>query len=392
MRAAGYRTAFIGKWQQGGNYRLQGSDDFFHFGASVEEIDFTRPFEDGPLAHGFDHSVVLPNGIQAQPFAYFVDDLWEPIDGLTSELVRLTAGPFNGGELPQGGMGDSNWDSRQASARLAGSAVEFIDAHARRRAGTGERFFLLYMTAAIHKPWTPPETFAGTAVAGATGAGDKADMLLQLDLEVGAILDALEERGLTRETLILFTSDNGGIETDSPEGHDSAGGLRGWKGEIHEGAHRVPFIAKWGDGTAAGSLIAPGSTCDELIGIHDYVAALYDLTRQDMPDEQALDSANLLPVLLGQPPADAPVRKSLLVQSVGSDFQVDGRGIRQYDWSLISDAEGNALELYDLTADPSQEDNLIDDPRHAALVDHLQESMQSALVDPGRTTPAFRNP
>ncbi len=394
MRAAGYRTAFIGKWQQGGDYRLQGTDTFFELGGSVGQIDFGRPFEDGPLDHGFDYSFVLPSGIQAQPFAYFENDLCEPIDGLSSELVQLTAGPFNGGVLPQGGMGDPLWDSRQAGPRLAQRAVEFIDVHHRSNLDTGssDPFFLLYMSTAIHKPWTPPESFDGTAVAGATGVGEKADMILELDLEVGAILRALEERELARETLVIFTSDNGGIKADSPDGHDSVGGLNGSKGGVHEGSHRVPFIAKWGDGTSEGSLIAPGSTCNELIGIHDYVAALYDLTRQDMPEEQALDSANVLPVLLGQQPANAPLREFLLFQSSNADLQVDRRGIRQGNWTLLFDAQGDPVELYDLANDLPQRKNLIDDSRYASLVGSLQAALQFALYESERTTSAFSNP
>lgn len=385
MRAAGYRTAFIGKWQQGGDYRLRGTDAFFELGGSVDQIDFARPFEDGPLDHGFVQSFVLPSGIQAQPFAYFEDDLCEPIDGLTSELVALTAGAYNGGVLPQGGMGDLHWDSRQAGPRLAQRAVEFIDA------GSSEPFFLLYLSTAIHQPWTPPETFAGNAVAGATGVGEKADMLLELDLEVGALLQALEERGLAQDTLVLFTSDNGGIEAGSPAGHDSSGGLRGSKGGLYEGSHRVPFIARWGDGTPEGSVIAPGSTINALLGIHDYVAALYDLTRQDMPEEQALDSASILPVLLGEQPASAPIREFLLFQSSGANLQVDRRGIRKGRWALLLDEQGEPAELYDLASDLEQAHDLIDDPRHAALVASLQATLQSALASE-RTTTAFRNP
>jgi arylsulfatase A-like enzyme len=248
------------------------------------------------------------------------------------------------------------------------------------------------MPTAIHKPWTPPETLDGTAVAGATGVGEKADMILELDLEVGAILHALEERGLSQETLVIFTSDNGGIKAGSPDGHDSVGGLKGSKVGIYEGGHRVPFIAKWGDGTPEGSIIAPGSTSNELIEIHDYVAALYDLTRQDMPEEQALDSANILPILLGQQPANTPLREFLLFQSSNTDLQVDRRGIRQGNWTLLFDAQGDPVELYDLANDLPQMKNLIDDSRYASLVGSLQAAFQFALYESQRTTSAFSNP
>jgi len=390
MRAAGYETAFVGKWQQGGKFRLQGSDDFFELGGSVTDIDFTRPFESGPLDHGFDFSLVLPSGIQAQPFAYFANDTFEPIDGLTSVPIVLTAGPFNGGMLPQGGMGDANWDSRQVGPRLLQRALDFIDEHHRRNEETNsdQPFFMLYTASAIHKPWTPPDLLGEVPVAGATGLGEKADMIFELDLQVGALLQAIEDRKLTSDTLIFFTSDNGGIETGSPSGHDSVAGLRGFKGGIYEGGHRVPFIAKWGDGTESGSVIAPGSTCDELIALHDYVATLYDLTGQALPAEQARDSANLLPVLLGEE-SGTPVRDFLLTQSSNSTLLVDRRGIRRGNWSLLYDALGNSVELYDLATDLEQTTNLIGNPAHADLVTELEALMQFALSGSERTTPTF---
>ena len=111
-----------------------------------------------------------------------------------------------------------------------------------------------------------------------------------------------------------------------------------------------------------------------------------------MPEEQALDSANILPVLLGQQPANTPLREFLLFQSSNADLQVDRRGIRQENWTLLFDAQGDPVELYDLANDLPQMKNLIDDSRYASLVGYLQAALQFALYESERTTSAFSNP
>jgi hypothetical protein len=111
-----------------------------------------------------------------------------------------------------------------------------------------------------------------------------------------------------------------------------------------------------------------------------------------MPEDQALDSADLLPVLLGRQPANTPVRDFLLFQSSTPDLLVDRRGIREGTWSLLFDAQGNPVELYDLATDLRETKNQIANPRDASLVADLLADHQFALYESQRTTPAFRNP
>ena len=105
------------------------------------------------------------------------------------------------------------------------------------------------------------------------------DMIYEIDVALGKLIEALEQRDLTDNTLIIFTSDNGGIPDETRFGHDAVGGLRGRKGQIWEGGHRVPLVVKWGDGTSAGSMIPPGTISNQMIGVHDMMATIAALSK-----------------------------------------------------------------------------------------------------------------
>ena len=384
MRDAGYHTAFFGKWHLGTDFYKKGDNSFFH-GANVSMVDFARPFENGPLDHGFDYSVVTLIGIHDQPYAYFDSDQYVPINPMLPDMIPAGRGPFNGGIIPFDGYADPSWDSRQAGPTLAGSAVAFIDQHHQQNIanGTDTPFFIYYATPSIHTPTTPPDTFNGAPVKGATGAGDLADMILELDMEVGAIIQALEVRSLLQDTLIIFSSDNGPAK-GVVAGHDRTA-------TMYEGGHRVPFIARWGDGTVIGSAISPGSVSTQLIAVQDWVATMYDLTNQNKPVDQAMDSTSILSVLLGQQPANQPVRDYMLMQAADwADPTVDHKkwhSVRQGDWVLLLDDTDTPAELYNLADDPAQTTDLIGDTQYAGVVNELVTVFSYARYVSGHTGP-----
>lgn len=384
LQDAGYRSAFFGKWHMGGDFFKKGSNDFYRGGYyNWQSVDFTRRFHNGPLDHGFDYSLTLPDGIQNPPYGYFENDKYTPIDPSQPDLVWLEDGPYT-----KAGFGDPNWDSRIVGWRLAQSAVDFIDLH-HQQFGTQKPFFLYYASQAVHFPWTPPDEFDGEPVKGATGLIPRLDMVVELDLQVGKIIQALEDRGIDDNTLIIFTSDNGGLRSEEhllAGLHDSVGGLNGSKGWVYEGGHRVPFFAKWGDGTRNGSMIAPGSVNNQLIAVHDWVATMYALTGQARPADQALDSANILPLLLGE--KDEPVRSYLTVDaSQGIGEQVKWRTIRAGDWALLLDPTDTPVELYNLATDLDQTTNLINNSSQANRIDKLLDRYLYAFNQSKRTVP-----
>jgi arylsulfatase A-like enzyme len=181
-----------------------------------------------------------------------------------------------------------------------------------------------------------------------------------LDYCVGQISTAIERLGIEENTIVIFTSDNGPRE--GINNHQSAGSLKGYKGSIYEGGHRVPFIAKWP------GKIAPGSKSNELLGQVDLYATLANILGHSLDADEAPDSYDFTAVLTGQD-VSKPVREVYIHQYYA---------VRKGDWKLIFVLEdiGNvsfntieALELYNLREDLAESENLIEE--HPEIVEDL---------------------
>ncbi len=412
LQRAGYRTAFFGKGHLGGDvYDTAGK--VIRAEGEINTMDFARGIHDSLGAHGFDHSLLLPSGIQHEPYAFFENGRYVPVDPHAPADNRSTVLRKNGryqvsgngvceiveaAEIPA--RCDAAYDSSQVGRILTTKALEFLDDHlARNRREGRDRPFLLYFSSqAIHVPHTPPVDFDGDPdvldrpVEGVTGA-PTSDMVYELDLQLGAIVAKLRDEGLLENTIVFFASDNGALWPDvvhyGDPRHDNNGPFRGYKASVYEGGHRVPFIVRWGDGTRAGSKIAPGSVSDELIVGTDWVATMYELTGQDMAEDQAMDGASLLPLLTGR--QRGPLHPFVIYQA---GYAYDG-AIREGDMVLVVDRENRATELYDLATDVAQEHNLVAEPKYRDLVPRLRAEFlryndhDDRTFDEPRTTPRF---
>lgn len=410
LQRAGYRTAFLGKGHLGGDV-YDGSGKVIREKDAINTMDFARGIRDSLNEHGFDYSLVLPSGIQHEPYAFFENGRYVPIDPANPPDNRSTV-LRNNGRYQVSGNGtceiveagtvparcDVDYDSSQVGLILTAKSMQFIDDHLElnRREGRDRPFLLYFSSQAIHVPHTPPIDFDGDPevldrpVDGVTG-GRTSDVLYELDMQLGALVAKLRDEGLLENTIIFFTSDNGAlwenvVEYGDPR-HDNNGPFRDYKASVYEGGHRVPLIVRWGDGTAAGSKIAPGTVSDQLIVNHDWVATMYELTGQTMAEDQAMDSASLLPILTGT--QKGPLREFLIYQA---GFAYDG-AIREGSMVLLVDRKNEATELYDLSADIGQEHDLIADPKYSDLVARLRAKFleyndhDNKTFDEPRTTP-----
>ncbi|MEX0325047.1 MAG: sulfatase/phosphatase domain-containing protein, partial [Puniceicoccaceae bacterium] len=149
-----------------------------------------------------------------------------------------------------------------------------------------------------------------------------------------------------------FTSDNGGLGVSDKLGHDASGGFRSNKGSIHEGGHRVPMIIRWPKGG-----VPQGATYADLTGIQDLYRTLADIAGVDVPDGQALDSISFKKQLLGQ--STGPHRIHQMTQTTGDNGDL---AWRENEWKLIMEIDGRPRELYNLTGDPFEQNNLIAHP------------------------------
>ncbi len=348
LQAQGYATAAIGKWHVGLNVRrLDGTFVRSRRGQlpDVNEVDWAAPVGGSPVEYGFDYYFGEGGSGSLGPQVFL-------------ENRNYTATPV----LTNRGIRAPGWnESLQESIQLD-KALEYIDDHqsANEASGTQSPFFMYYASGSPHVPWTPGP-IDGVPFSGASNAGRRGNEVAQFDAIVGQLVDKLEDLGIADDTLIIVTSDNGphlnGDGTGNTFGHASAGDLRGKKLDLWEGGHRVPFIARWGDGTMDGSVIPPGLVSDEVVGLQDLMATVADLIGAELPTDAAEDSESILAALLGEQ-LDGPVRNPLIHQAGNGTFAV-----RDGEWKLIlADDPATPLvelgQLYNLAEDLLETNNL----------------------------------
>lgn len=291
MRRAGYATAAIGKWHLG-------------FGTETP-VNWNTPLVPGPLELGFDYYFGVPVLNSHPPFVYVenhrvVDH--NPDDPFVYDQhaeTRWFEEKFGLSEIGGAGEAHFRYDDRMVGTTLVNKAIQYI------KKPRKKPFFLYLATTNIHHPFTPRPRFIGTSEAGRYG-----DFIHELDWMVGEILNTLDQGGLAENTMVILTSDNGGMLNRGGQyayaaGHHMNGELLGFKFDAWEGGHRVPFIVRWPGKVPAGTV------SDMLASNVDLLATLAALTDQEEMTRGAQDSHNMLPAILGK--ADQPVREQLII-------------------------------------------------------------------------------
>lgn len=369
-KSAGYKTAFLGKWGLGGVWNQ-----------ATGNAEQYKKMDKGARHYGFDYAIELPQGIQNMPFAFYENSEWLPLDA-KSELVELSFEQTKYAEKERHhkreGLGDSYWDPTLAGFILADKAVKYI-----RKQNADNPFFMYYFSQAVHIPHTPSKKLDGVKVAGTT-ANRQGDMIKELDVQVGMIVKALKKQGLYKNTLFIFTSDNGGLKHYNAKGHDSSNGLTGAKGSIYEGGHRVPFIAVWPN------KIKPNTSSDVTIVSHDIVATLAAMLKMKSNHEKILDAANLLPILTEE--STSRLHKYILHQSQSSGGPY--YALREGDWKLImttkkrEDFENlKVIGLYNLQKNNAELDrnNLMNDSNQSKRIEDMLQTYKEIRMN-GETT------
>ncbi len=343
LKGAGYATGVVGKW---------------HLGLGAKPTDYNAPIRPGPREIGFNHSWILPATGDRVPCVWVEDgrvvnlDAADPIR-LDYSIHRGAPGSFVNGIPRIGGQTGGKaalWKDDEMSLVIARKGCEFVERN------KGVRFFLYLATHNIHVPRVPNPRFAGTSDCGVRG-----DAIVEFDWIVGQVLDKLDALGLAETTLVILSSDNGGVndnngpdalhgigDPDATNGHAPNGGLRGFKGSVWEGGTRVPFLVRWP------ARVKPGVS-GALVSQMDLLASLAALTGQAVPAGQAPDSRDHLAALLGTDPVG---RETLVEQSNGgAPF-----GFRHGPWKLLprggGKQGGNGPALYNLAEDLGETNNL----------------------------------
>lgn len=364
LKAHGYTSAAIGKWHLG----YGASDD-----SPKWRTDYTAELSPGPLDLGFDYHFGVPSN-HGDLTGVFVENRF--VYGLRS------------GKIPES-MKKSVPDSDDFKATYeatdmenAKSGVKILDLNAPRRKNErvmkvltdkatqwieqqprDKPFFLYFTPVAVHNPVTPDKDLAGKSAAGLYG-----DWIHELDRSVGRVLETLDKQGLAKNTLVIFTSDNGGVR--EPQKADMLqtkalnaglavnGAWRGGKHHVWEGGFRVPFLVRWPGQAPAGTV------CNETISLSDILATTAAIVGEKLPPAQkgAEDSFNILPAIRGEQ-CVAPLRPDIIVHSSDGVF-----AIRKGQWKWIEGipvedikpgarkarAEEYRAQLYDLKNDPAE--------------------------------------
>ncbi|MCF7847622.1 MAG: arylsulfatase [Kiritimatiellales bacterium] len=291
LKEADYATACIGKW---------------HLGFGKDEPDWNGDLKPGPLELGFDYYYGIPSVNSGPPFV-FVEN--HRIVGLDPNDPLMHGKPSVTKEYPEKGwkakIGGAEAAHRlyvddQIGTTLKKKAVEWL-----KQQKKGKPFFMYLATTNIHHPFTPAPRFVGTS-----GCGPYGDFIHELDWIVGEVMATLDEMGVAENTLVVFTSDNGGMlhvtgQAAWEAGHRLNGDLLGFKFGAWEGGHRVPFITRWP------GRIPSGTTSAQLISQIDLLATFAAIIDRPLQQNEGPDSINQLANFTGTP--DSPTRKTLVI-------------------------------------------------------------------------------
>jgi arylsulfatase A-like enzyme len=369
LRQAGYRTALIGKW---------------HLGFGLTKPDYNQELRPGPLEIGFDEYFGIPATNDRIPTVFVHDHRvvgLDPADPIyitydAAEAKAQGMSPWAAGRNRIGwakGGKAAWWKDTEIADTLTRESVQFIER------SKEKSFFLLYAPHNVHAPAIP-----GTRFADSSGISSRADMLRELDACIGELLQTLDRLGLAKDTLILYSSDNGAYVNDE-KGHKPTGPYRGKKSQLWEGGHRVPFIVRWP------ARIQPGVAKD-LVSTLDMPATICAAAGIKVPKDALPDSFNLLPAMLGE--KDAPKRDHLIVMSGNGDLAIRSGDLKYIPDLAVADGwyGGNKKTanaparpgLYDLAKDPGEKQNLL--PQQSAdaqrLADWLAKDQAATVTRP----------
>jgi arylsulfatase A-like enzyme len=318
LKSAGYATAVTGKWGMG----------FFDSSGS-------------PLKQGFDR--FFGYNCQRHAHTYFPTFLWD-----------------NDQRIPLPGNDGKSVGKTYAQNLIQNAALEFV------RSNKSRPFFLFYAITLPHaaheiddlgiyadQPWSLREK-------------SYAAQVTRIDSDVGALLDLLKELGIENDTLVMLAGDNGSSfspESDIGRRFNQAGnGLRGYKRGLYEGALRQACIARW-PGT-----IPAGRVSDEPWAFWDFLPTAAEFAGVTVPADCRTDGLSLVSHLKGGP---APRRECFYWElHEGNPIQA----VRFGDWKAVKNGPGAKIELYDLTKDPGEKSNVVND--HPAEVERALALMK----------------
>ncbi|MEL7117820.1 MAG: arylsulfatase [Bacteroidota bacterium] len=374
LKDNGYTTACIGKWHLGLGWQAKDETKPIvryskkkHFKKdSDSNVDFSKSAT-GPNDIGFDYSYIIPSSLDIPPYVY-----------LENGKVLEWPTAFTPGKRPQvagrgivwrAGEKSPSFDFNETLDHFSEKAIHYISSQKENK----KPFFLYFPITAPHTPWLPGQDFVGKSEAGRYG-----DFVTHVDQIVGMVIDALDQNGLTENTLIIVTSDNGAHWTENDKNqyaHRPNHNARGQKGDIYEGGHHIPYIAKWP------GKIKPRSSSDQLMCTTDLLATVASIVGKPLT-KGGEDSYDMLDAYLGRD--TKPIRDHVIHHSLRGTFAIR-KGKWKYTEKLgsggftkpfkVTPEEGDApATLFNLEKDYSETTNLYN--QHPEIVEELASTLE----------------
>lgn len=388
FQQAGYATAAIGKWHLGLGSRTGTQDWNGRLDQSLADIGFGYSyimaatadrvpcvFIENDHVAGYDPTAPIEVSYQ-KPFE------GEPTGRQNPELLtKLRSSHGHDMAIVNGigrigymrGGGKALWRDEDIADSIAAHAIGFIRQH------RDKPFFMYLCTNDVHVPRYPHDRFRGQSPMGLRG-----DAILQFDWTVGQVTQALQQLGLTDNTLIVLTSDNGPVLDDGyadqavqlAGSHTPGGPFRGGKYSAFEAGSAVPFIVSWP------GHVPQGKTSDALVALTDAVATMARLIGATLPEGAATDSRAYLSTWLGRKQKSCPY-----VVSMAANRSLTLRTPR---WKYISASGGGPMitwgpkietgyratpQLYDMRTDRGERNDV--SLQHPRLMRQFQQIMQT---------------
>lgn len=378
LKEKGYQTACVGKWHLGLGWPLKDGGTASTY-QDEELVDFESPISDGPTDHGFDYYYGISASLDMPPYVYIENDRMT-----AKSLSRFEA--VSGKKMMRAGVIGDDFKPEEVLPNLTEKVETLIDGYAQGE----DPFFIYFPLPAPHTPILPTPAFQGKS-----GTNEYGDFCLQVDDTVGRVLRALERHGLTDDTIVVFTADNGcspmaDFEELAQFDHHPSYVFRGHKADIYEGGHRIPFVIRWPEAIAA------GSSSDQTFCLTDLTATMAEITGYQLPDHVAEDSVSNLPIWNGE--ATEPVREATVHHSINGSFS-----IRKGRWKLeLCPGSGGwsdprpgseevkalpSIQLYDLGCDIGETTNV--EAEHPEVVAELKALLTQYVIN-GRSTPGAK--
>lgn len=381
LQENGYTTAMIGKWHLGlgiptnDGQKARPADNIRQLTQNVampleelSNIDWNKTINGGPVDLGFDSWFGISASLDFPPYVWIRDRNW------VGEGTHVKA-------FRRPGPASEDFEAIDVLDKLAAESVKFISEY------DGEKPFFVYIPLpSPHTPIVPTEKWQGKS-----GISPYGDFVMQTDDFVGQVVAALDKKGLSENTIVIVTSDNGcskaaNFDVLESHGHFASAQYRGSKADLWEGGHRVPFLVKWP------KVIEAGSVSDVLTCQTDLLATVADLVGKTLPENAGEDSESILPAFKGRQVTHS--RKGIIHHSISGHF-----AYRRGNWKLLL-ARGSGgwtapnekaaiaagaqiAQLYDLRNDPGETTNLFES--HPEVAERLLALLE-ADVSRGRST------